>query len=560
MPGFCLGGDVVAEISKLYVSIGAEYKDFQKGMAEVQNKLEAVGKKMTDIGKNLSLKVTAPIIGIGAGIAKAAMDLEATSAKYETVFAGMTDQADAFITKFKELTPATKAEARSMASGIQDLLVPMGFVREEATEMTGEFMHVIGALTNFNSGTHTAADVTLAMQAAMTGSYESLKRLGIQLDVSTVEQKAMEMGLISSKDEMTKQIAAQVMLAEVYAQSGDALKAYTEENLDAKTKMGLMKAELIDVAAEFGETLLPIINKVTSALRRAVEWFSGLSEAQKKTILIVGGLVAAIGPVLIAAGLLIRSLITVKDAYIAVTAWAGQASIAVRLAGIAKGIATGVTYAYAAALTIANVAARALAIGIAMILSPIGLIVLAIAAVVTAGYLLIKNWDQVKETAGVVIDWMTQKWEDFRDGILAIWNAITGGIKGAINIIIRALNVMIRGMNQIRIDVPDWVPLMGGKGFGFNIATIPTLADGGHTLREGLALVGEEGPELLNLPRGATVAPLDSPQATQMAGSGGDLHLHVGVLVADDTGLKKLERMLRDIRINEGVRIGVSTV
>ncbi|HYG58656.1 MAG TPA: hypothetical protein VD902_11420, partial [Symbiobacteriaceae bacterium] len=45
---------------------------------------------------------------------------------------------------------------------------------------------------------------------------------------------------------------------------------------------------------------------------------------------------------------------------------------------------------------------------------------------------------------------------------------------------------------------------------------IPMLAAGGHIGQSGLSIVGEAGPELLNLPRGATVAPLGA-----MGGAGG---------------------------------------
>ena len=292
----------MSEAATLSVVIDADMTKFDSAMKGIEAKMQSVGKSMENVGKNMTKFVTLPLVGIGTGMAAAVMELEASEAKYNTVFAGMTDEADAFLNKFKELTPATMAQARNMASGIQDLLVPMGFAREEATAMTGEFMHVAGALANFNSGTHSAEDVTRAMQSAVLGQYQSLAQLGIQLDVATVKQKAVEMGLASSTDEVTKQMQAQVVLAEVYAQSGDALEAYTEENLDAKTKMALAKAEIIDVAASFGQLLLPTINRVIDVARGFIETLGGLSEEQQRLIMIIGGVVAAIGPMLMAMG------------------------------------------------------------------------------------------------------------------------------------------------------------------------------------------------------------------------------------------------------------------
>ena len=301
-------GGVKMSAASLMIRLTADTAQLEKNLQSASTKIKNFGTNMTSIGTNMTKRVTAPIVLAGAGLAKAAMDLEATEAKYATVFAGMTKEADAFIKEFQKLTPATTAEARSMASGIQDLLVPLGFARDEATTMTAEFMHVAGALTNFNSATHSAADVTNALQSAITGSTEPLKRLGIQLDVATIEQKALEMGLIETKDEMTKQIRAQVILAEVYSQSGDALEAYTEANLDAKTELLLLKSEIVDVAAEMGTMLLPIIKDVVAFLRVAVDWFGSLTKSQQRTILIVGALVAAIGPLLMGLGLVITSI------------------------------------------------------------------------------------------------------------------------------------------------------------------------------------------------------------------------------------------------------------
>ena len=270
-----------------------DLKKFEKQLGEVNNKWEQFGQKSVEASKAL-MPVAAVIIAATAGAAYAGMELEATQAKYETVFDGMTDRADQFLKDFRRLTPATIAEARSMASGIQDLLVPMGYARDMATDMTGEFIHVIGALANFNSGTHTATDVAKAMQSAITGEYQSLKTLGIQLDATTVKQKAVEMGLVSSTGEVTKQMAAQVLLAEVYAQSGDALAAYNEEQLDAKTKMQLFLKDVQSLASRFGEVLLPVLHKIFDAGRAFIDRFGEMGEGTRQFILIVALAVTAL--------------------------------------------------------------------------------------------------------------------------------------------------------------------------------------------------------------------------------------------------------------------------
>ena len=103
------------------------------------------------------------------------------------------------------------------------------------------------------------------------------------------------------------------------------------------------------------------------------------------------------------------------------------------------------------------------------------------------------------EALGGVIDFIagvfTGDWERAWEGIKTIFegifDAVTGIFKGAINILIDAMNFLIRSMNKISFDVPDWVPGIGGKNFGFNIPEIPKLAKGGLAFGPTLAMVGD---------------------------------------------------------------------
>lgn len=289
-------------------------KQFDKDLQGMEKKLNQFGKNMEKWGKDLTKKVTLPIAGVFAGFAKAAMDLEATEAKYETVFEGMTDQADDFIKQFQKLTPATTAEARSMASGLQDLLIPMGMQRDAATDLTGDMFHLIGALTNFNSATHSAEDVSSAFQSALLGQYQPLQSLGIQLSKTEVQAHALSMGLASNADELTKADMAMAMYDAAMNQSGDALEAYTEENLDTWTQLNILKKEFIDIAADIGKHFLPIIEEALNFIRRFKVWLEALSDEQQKQIIMFMAIAAAIGPLLIIFGKLIQSVTAISGA------------------------------------------------------------------------------------------------------------------------------------------------------------------------------------------------------------------------------------------------------
>ena len=63
--------------------------------------------------------------------------------------------------------------------------------------------------------------------------------------------------------------------------------------------------------------------------------------------------------------------------------------------------------------------------------------------------------------------------------------------KAPINGVIALINRAIEGINGLAVDIPDWVPAVGGKTLGFSIPTIPQLAAGGIATRPTLAQIGE---------------------------------------------------------------------
>lgn len=90
-------------------------------------------------------------------------------------------------------------------------------------------------------------------------------------------------------------------------------------------------------------------------------------------------------------------------------------------------------------------------------------------------------------------------WEGLVDVVKAPINMIIGFINKMIGCVESAVNFLIDGINTFSIDVPGWVPVIGGKTFGFNIPNlslprIPELAQGAviPPNREFLALLGDQ--------------------------------------------------------------------
>lgn len=158
---------------------------------------------------------------------------------------------------------------------------------------------------------------------------------------------------------------------------------------------------------------------------------------------------------------------------------------------VASGVATGAT----AALTAAQWALNA-----AFVATPIGWIVLGLAAVVAAGVALYKNWDTVKAKAGEV------------------WNSIKtafGGIRDSITGAFSAAKEKVAGFFSWLNQKIESVPILGSiyKGGKSAVSWVADHLDGNAMgtpyWRGGYTRVNERGGEIMNLPSGTQIIPHD---------------------------------------------------
>ncbi len=97
---------------------------------------------------------------------------------------------------------------------------------------------------------------------------------------------------------------------------------------------------------------------------------------------------------------------------------------------------------------------------------------------------------------GVFTGNWSQAWEGVKGVFGGIFDSIVGIAKTVINAVIAVINGAIRGINKISVDVPDWVPGLGGKHLGFNMQQIPMLAKGSNDSPDTF-IAGEKGAELV---------------------------------------------------------------
>lgn len=100
-------------------------------------------------------------------------------------------------------------------------------------------------------------------------------------------------------------------------------------------------------------------------------------------------------------------------------------------------------------------------------------------------------------------------WQNIVNIFGNLFGMIVNLAKAPINGAISAINWVLSKINSISVTIPDWVPGVGGKTLGFNIPTIPQLAEGGVATSPTLAEIGEGGEPEAVMPLSKLAAMLD---------------------------------------------------
>jgi hypothetical protein len=126
---------------------------------------------------------------------------------------------------------------------------------------------------------------------------------------------------------------------------------------------------------------------------------------------------------------------------------------------------------------------------------------------ILAGMALYDNFDFIVSSIGSMFEGLWSLIKSIAEGLWTVFTA-------PFNLIATVFNATL---GQLSFTIPDWVPFVGGQEWG--IPKIPLLAEGTDNFKGGQAIVGEKGPEMVNLPKGAEVIPNDKLQSAEKSAS-----------------------------------------
>jgi len=262
-------------------------------------RFQALGAAMTITG--------GVIVGALGSTIKAASDAEETYAKFGTVFQDVSEQAETAADNLAESYGVSSTAARDMLGATGDLLTGLGVmpgIALDLSEKTQQLAVDLASFTNYSGGAKGASE---ALTNAMLGERESIKSLGIVITEEMVKERLLAEG----KDNLTglayKQAAAEATLQIAMDQSKNAIGDYARTSDSFANQQRLLKARLQDVATTLGQQLLPIatkiVNGITKVVQKVKEWTDAhpeLTQRLVKIAAIVGSVMLALGPLVIA--------------------------------------------------------------------------------------------------------------------------------------------------------------------------------------------------------------------------------------------------------------------
>lgn len=602
----------------LVFPIGADLTGMKTGLADAQTELAKVeksfgdmassaGAKMTSMGQNMSLKVTAPIAAIGAASIYTAAQFDDSMRQVQATSGATGKEFDALREQARQLGADTAFSASEAAEGMNylaasgfdanqimaampgmlslasaggielgeaasiasNILNGFGLEAEEAgrvadilakaaaatnagvTDMgeamsyvapvaksTGlsleEVSAAIGILSNAGiQGSMAGTTLRGAISSLLTPTgeaKEALDRLGIVTMDSSGKMLPLndiigqfETSGLSAADAMTifGDRAGPGMLALVQQGKGGLVDLTTElENSGGSAQemaeimesgpggaFRTLEGSMEDLAITLGDTLIPAIMPFVDLIKDLANWLSGLDKNTLTIIVTIAAFAAAIGPLLIVLGMVasgIGSIIAIIPALMAgLTLLAAHPIILALVLIIAAAVLLEMKFG------LLSKAASVLSEGVGWLASGIGAFVDWVTNAVDWTDVLFFAFKVLLGPIGwimLAMDALGISWDDVWDGMISIAqgaasfiggiiDAMVGGIKWAVNAVIDGINVMISGLNSLKFDVPDWVPLIGGNTIGFSLSQIPRLAEGGIVTKPTIAMIGEAGPE-----------------------------------------------------------------
>lgn len=276
---------------KIEVQIVGDASSLSKAFGKASGSASGFGSKMASVGKLAAVGLGA--LGVGAAVAgkkmiEMASDAAEVQSKMEVVFGkalpGLTKQIDTF----SAATGTSRFAMREQAADMGALLAPMLGSKQAASDMSLQFTKLATDIGSFNNVP--TADALLAIRSGLVGEAEPLRRFGVLLNATAVEQEGLRLGLVKGKKAMTEQQKVQARASLIMKQTSLAQGDATRTAGSMANQMKMLKSNISDTATSLGMALLPAANNVVAGMNSFIGKFKEADSAGDKFRVVVGAL------------------------------------------------------------------------------------------------------------------------------------------------------------------------------------------------------------------------------------------------------------------------------
>lgn len=237
--------------------------------AKFTGKLAKADSTFSKFTKGLGTAAVAGLAGaaVGAGAATVALfntgvQMDALGLKAGTVFGDQLGAVQTWASESAGAMGLTQSQATGLAAGFADLLIPMGFTREQAAGMSTDVIGLSGALSEWSGGQKSASEVAEILSAAMLGETDSLKSLGIAISAADIEARLAAQGQTELTGAAREQAEALAIQALILAKSTDAQAAFASGADEPIRKTAELKARALELRDSLAGALAPAFGRV----------------------------------------------------------------------------------------------------------------------------------------------------------------------------------------------------------------------------------------------------------------------------------------------------------
>lgn len=306
------------ELDAQLVGVSANLEKSKVATEGAAEKMSEFGEKTTSVGKKMSLGLTAPIVAAGVKAFKMASDFEQATGKLEVVFQNSSDGMKRWAEDAISTMNLSKATAIQTAADYGALFQGVGISIEKSAEWSKSLTERVADLSNFYDTT--TEETISALNSIVTGTVQPMRRFGITMTEANLQQWAFAHGIRKTVREMSESEKVQLRYQFVMDKTKMAVGTTAREADSAGAQMKKFKEATAELALKFGELLLPVITPIIESINKVLIAVSNLDKGTQKFILVILGVLAAAGPILIMVGKLataISSLTTLKATFAA---------------------------------------------------------------------------------------------------------------------------------------------------------------------------------------------------------------------------------------------------